>query len=85
MLFTHQLWAPLPGISEATERNDEGDSAFLTTCRTSSVECAELLIAHGASIHDKDNNDTNGLMFAASGKNPEVRTICVLDFGVTFS
>lgn len=60
------------GISKATERNDEGDSAFLTTCRTSSIECAELLLAHGASLNDTDNNGTNGLMFASSGKNPEV-------------
>jgi ankyrin repeat protein len=63
------------GISEANERNNEGDSAFLTTARTSSVECAELLLAHGASLNDKDEHGTNALMYAASGKNPEV---CIL-------
>lgn len=60
------------GISEATEHNHEGDTAMLTTARTSSVECAELLLAHGASLDDKDNNDNNALMYAASGKSPEM-------------
>jgi hypothetical protein len=45
---------------------------MLTTARNSSVECAELLLAHGASLEDKDNNDNTALMYAASGNSPEV-------------
>jgi hypothetical protein len=71
--MTYDFDCPIgSGISEATEHNHEGDTAMLTTARTSSVECAELLLAHGASLDDKDNNDNNALMYAASGKSPEV-------------
>jgi ankyrin repeat protein len=46
---------------------------MLTAASTSSVECAELLLAHGASLDDKDNNDNNALMPAALNNSPEAR------------